>query len=206
MAYAGVVGGGEYNHVNRYLTYHKRVIRRGSMEYIFLAIALVVLFWAVTVHNKLVALIEAVLNSGKEISVQLDRRGKVFDSLILTVQRFMEHDSEVFTKVAALRAQTIDPNASPDAIKQAEDELSNMVNSGAINIALESYPQLKSDRNMMQLQEEIVSTENKLTFAKKAYNNAIERYQVTKKSFPNIMVANIFSDLNQEFEYWSLDD
>ncbi|MBO1518323.1 LemA family protein [Oceanisphaera pacifica] len=176
------------------------------MEYIFLAIALVILFWAVTVYNKLVALIEAVLNSEKEISVQLDRRGKVFDSLISTVKRFMEHESEVFTKVTALRAQAIDLNASPEAVKQAEDELSNMVNSGAINIAVESYPELKSDRNMMQLQEEIVSTENKLTFAKKAYNSAIERYQVTKKSFPNIMVVNIFSDLNQEFEYWSLDE
>ncbi|MGO1791971.1 MAG: LemA family protein [Oceanisphaera sp.] len=176
------------------------------MEYIFLAIALVILFWAVTVYNKLVALIEAVLNSEKEISVQLDRRGKVFDSLISTVNRFLEHESEVFTKVTALRAQTIDPNASPEAIKKAEGELSNMVSSGAINIAVESYPELKSDRNMMQLQEEIVSTENKLTFAKKAYNNAIERYQVTKKSFPNIMVVNIFSDLNQEFEYWSLDE
>lgn len=176
------------------------------MEYIFLAIALVILFWAVTVYNKLVALIEAVRNSEKEISVQLDRRGKVFDSLISAVKRFMEHESEVFTQVTALRAQTLDPNAPPETVKQAQDELSKMVSSGAINIAVESYPELKADRNMMQLQEEIVSTENKLSFAKKAYNNAIERYNVARNSFPNLVVANIFADLHQDFEYWSLDE
>ena len=176
------------------------------MTYIFLGIALVVLFWAVTVYNKLVAQIEAVHNSEKEISVQLDRRGKVFDSLIAAVNRFMSHESDVFIKVTALRAQTLDPTASPEAVKQAQDELSKVVNSGAINIAVESYPELKSDQNMMQLQEEIVSTENKLSFSKKAYNNAIERYNVSKKSFPDVMVVNIFTDLNQEFEYWSLDE
>ena len=176
------------------------------MEYIFLGIAVVILFWAVTVYNKLVALIEAVHNSEKEISVQLDRRGKVFDSLIAAVNRYMSHESEVFTKVTALRAQTLDANASPEAVKQAQDELSKVVNSGAINIAVESYPELKADRNMIQLQEEIVSTENKLSFAKKAYNNAIERYNVTRKSFPNVVVANIFADLHQEFVYWSLDE
>ncbi|MBU3823544.1 MAG: LemA family protein [Candidatus Oceanisphaera merdipullorum] len=176
------------------------------MEYIFLGIALVILFWAVTVYNKLVALIEAVHNSEKEISVQLDRRGKVFDSLIAAVNRYLTHESEVFTKVTALRAQTLDSTASPEAVKQAQDELSKVVTSGSINIAVESYPELKSDQNMMQLQEEIVSTENKLSFAKKAYNNAIERYNVTRNSFPNLVVANIFSDLQQDFEYWSLDE
>lgn len=176
------------------------------MKYIFLGIALAILFWAVTVYNQLIKLIEAVHNSEKEISVQLDRRGKVFDSLIATVNRYLDHESDVFTKVTALRAQTLDANASPEAVKQAQDELSKVVSSGSINIAVESYPELKSDRNMMQLQEEIVSTENKLSFAKKAYNNAIERYNVSKKSFPNVMVVNIFSDLNQDFEYWSLDE
>ena len=176
------------------------------MEYIFLVIALAILFWAVTVYNKLVALIEAVHNSEKEISVQLDRRGKVFDSLIATVNRYLDHESDVFTKVTALRAKTLDPNTSPEAVKQAQDELSKVVSSGSINIAVESYPELKSDQNMMQLQEEIVSTENKLSFAKKAYNNAIERYNVSKKSFPDVMVVNIFTDLNQDFVYWSLDE
>lgn len=176
------------------------------MEYVFLGIALVILFWAVTVYNKLVALIEAVHNSEKEISVQLDRRGKVFDSLIAAVNRYLDHESDVFTQVTALRAKTLDPNASSAVVKQAQDELSKVVSSGSLNIAVESYPELKSDRNMMQLQEEIVSTENKLSFAKKAYNNAIERYNVTRRSFPNLMIANIFADLHQEFEYWSLDE
>lgn len=176
------------------------------MEIILIVVLIAIVLWFIVAYNNFVKLIEAVNNSEKEISVQLDRRGKVFDSLIATVNRYLDHESDVFTKVTALRAQTLDPNASPETVKQAQDELSKVVSSGSLNIAVESYPELKSDRNMMQLQEEIVSTENKLSFAKKAYNNAIERYNVTRRSFPNLMIANIFADLHQEFEYWSLDE
>lgn len=176
------------------------------MEIILIVVLIAIVLWFIVAYNNFVKLIEAVNNSEKEISVQLDRRGKVFDSLIATVNRYLDHESDVFTKVTALRAQTLDPNASPETVKQAQDELSKVVSSGSINIAVESYPELKSDRNMMQLQEEIVSTENKLSFAKKAFNNAIERYNVAKGSFPGLLVPKIISSVDKTFTYWSLDE
>lgn len=168
-----------------------------------IAIALIA-FWFIATYNNFVKLIEAVKNSEKEISIQLDRRGKVFDSLIATVNKHMTHESEVFTRVTALRAKTLDPNLSPADVKSAEQDLSKMVTSGALNIAVESYPELKSNENMMQLQEEIVSTENKLTFSKKAFNNAIESYNIAKGSFPKLIIPKMISGVNQSFEYWGL--
>lgn len=176
------------------------------MEFILIAIVVVIVIWAISAYNNFVKLIEAVHNSEKEISVQLDRRGKVFDSLIATVKRYMEHESEVFTRITALRSKTLDSNASSQEVKQAQDDLSKVISSGSLNIAVESYPDLKADRNMRQLQEEIVSTENKLSFAKKAFNNAIERYNVAKGSFPGLILPSIFSSLNKTFVYWALDE
>lgn len=178
------------------------------MEIILIIVAVVLIAWLVMGYNKLVRLIEAVKNSEKEISVQLDRRGKVFDSLIAAVKKYMEHEDGVLTKVTALRQQTISAVLSPEEKKAAQDELSKLVTSGSlqssINMTMENYPDLKASTNMLQLQEEIVSTENKLSFSKKGYNNAVESYYVTKNSFPTLILPKMFSSLNKEFTYWEL--
>jgi LemA protein len=153
-------------------------------------------------------LIEAVKNSQKEIGVQLDRRGKVFDSLISAVKQYMSHENNVLTKITELRQKTASTNLTAEEKTAAENELSKIVSSGSlqsgISMTMEAYPELKASNNMLQLQEEIVSTENKLNFAKKGYNNNVETYYVAKKSFPNLFLPKMFSGLNQEFEYWSL--
>lgn len=178
------------------------------MEYVLIVVLVVIGFILISGYNKFVRLIEAVKNSQKEIGVQLDRRGKVFDSLISAVKKYMSHESEVLTKITELRSQTSNSSLSEEERKNAENQLSEIVNSGSlkssISLTMEAYPDLKSSTNMLQLQEEIVSTENKLNFAKKGYNNNVETYYVTKKSFPNLFLPKIFSNLNEEFEYWSL--
>lgn len=178
------------------------------MEYVLILVLVVIGFVLISGYNKFVRLIEAVKNSQKEIGVQLDRRGKVFDSLISAVKKYMSHESEVLTKITELRSQTSNSSLSEEERKNAENQLSEIVNSGSlkssISLTMEAYPDLKSSTNMLQLQEEIVSTENKLNFAKKGYNNNVETYYVTKKSFPNLFLPKIFSSLNEEFEYWSL--
>ncbi len=174
--------------------------------FLFIIIPVVLIIWFIMTYNKLVRLVEAVTNSQKEISVQLDRRGKVFDSLISAVKKYMEHEEGILTKITELRSQTL--NASPEDAKKAENELSGIVKSGALNsslnVVMENYPDLKANTNMVQLQEEIVSTENKLSFAKKGYNNSVETYNVTKKSFPTFIIVGMFSSVNKEFEYWEL--
>lgn len=178
---------------------------------ITIVVAVVIVAWFILTYNKFVAMIESVKNSEKEISVQLDRRGKVFDSLISTVKRYMEHEEGVFAKVTELRNQAKQGNALKDGeTHKAEDELSKIISSGeltsSLNLTMEAYPELKANENMQQLQEEIVSTENKLTFAKKAFNNAIEAYNVKLKSIPDMLVPAIASSLKQDFEYWSLNE
>ena len=123
----------------------------------------------------------------------------------------MDHEQGVFAKVTELRSQAKQGNALKDGqAHQAEDELSKIISSGeltsSLNLTMEAYPELKANENMQQLQEEIVSTENKLTFAKKAFNNAIEAYNVKLKSIPDMFVPAIASSLKKDFEYWSLND
>lgn len=176
--------------------------------FIVLGIIAVLIIWLIMGYNKFIAQIEAVTNSEKEISVQLDRRGKVFDSLISTVKKYMEHEEGVLAKVTELRSQT--QSSDPKVAEQAQNELSNIVASGelskGLNITMEAYPDLKASNNMMQLQEEIVSTENKLNFAKKSFNNNVENYNKMRKSFPSLIIPKVISSVDKEFEYWSLSE
>lgn len=180
------------------------------MEYVLLGFVVLIAVWGFITYNKFVRLIEATRNSEKEIAVQLDRRGKVFDSLIATVQKYLDHEQGVFTKVTELRNTANDPNVSKEEAQNAENQLSDIVNSGqlksGIDVTVEDYPELKSQTNMLQLQEEIVSTENKLTFAKKAFNNSVEQYFVKLKSLPDMILPTLVSSLNVDFEYWTLPD
>lgn len=180
------------------------------MEYVIIGIVIFILLYGIAIYNKMVSLREAVTAAQKEISVQLDRRGKVFDSLINTVKKYMDHEENTLTKVTELRSKINNGNLSEEELRSAQNELSNVVNSGALtsslNLTMEAYPDLKASTNMLQLQEEITSTENKLSFAKKAFNNAIETYNVTKENVPEVFVVKMFSNLNKTFEYWELSE
>lgn len=173
--------------------------------YIIIGVIAVLCFWFIMAYNKFVRLIEAVISSEKEIGIQLDRRGKVFDSLISTVKKYMTHEESVFTRVTELRSKT-----NSETSKDAENELSDIISSGALqsslNVTMENYPELKSNENMIQLQEEIVSTENKLTFSKRAFNDNIEEYNNTKKSLPDLIIPSLIPSLNKEFNYWTISE
>lgn len=178
------------------------------MEIIILLIVVVgILFFLISGYNKFIANIEAVNTAHKEIDIQLDRRGKVFDSLINAVKKYMDHERGVFKEISELRSRAMQKKGTEEG-KDAEDKLSKIVSSGqlesSINIAVENYPELKSQENMLQLQEEIVSTENKLSFAKKGYNMQVEKFSILKRSFPSNIIPKIFSKLNEDFERWQI--
>ena len=172
-----------------------------------LIIAAVLIVWTVGIYNRLIRLIEAIKNNKRQIDIQLDRRFKVFESLIETVKKYMDYEKTTLKEVVALRNQAQTAKASGDekARIAAEDGISKIA--AGINVVFEQYPDLKANQNALQLQEEIVNTENKLTYSKQAYNDSIERYNAKKKSFFESMVVNAFgSTLNQDFAYWSLSD
>lgn len=176
-----------------------------SFLVIVLIIVAVIFFWAVGIYNSLIALIEAINNNKKQIDIQLDRRFKVFESLISTVKQYMDYEKTTLKDVVALRNQAQAAKASGDEAGRiaAENGISQIAS--GLNVVFENYPDLKANQNVMQLQEEIVNTENKLAFAKQAYNDGIERYNAKKKSFFEAMVVSFFSAaLNKDFVYWSL--
>ena len=163
------------------------------------------LFWVIGIYNKLIGLIEAINNNKRQIDVQLDRRYKVFESLIEAVKKYMDYEKTTLKDVVALRNQAQAAKASGDeqARAAAENGISKIASN--LNVVFEQYPDLKASQNVLQLQEEIVNTENKLAYSKQAYNDGVERYEAKKKSFFEAMVVNVFSDkLNQNFEYWGL--
>lgn len=173
-----------------------------------LGIIVVVLFiWLVNIYNKLIRMIEEVNNNQKQIDIQLDRRFKVYESLIETVKKYMDYEKTTLKDVVALRNQAQQAHSSGDEKQRvaAEDAISKIGTN--INLVFEQYPQLKADQNALQLQEEIVNTENKLTFSKQAFNDSIEKYNATRKSlFESMIVGMLPGKLLKNFTYWGISE
>ncbi|MED7787720.1 LemA family protein [Francisella sp. 19X1-34] len=173
---------------------------------ILLVIIAIIVIYMVMTYNKLIAEIETVKNSEKQIDVQLDRRAKVFDSLVNVVKKYMDYEQTTLKQVVALRskANTAKEQGDTQTRIAAENKISDLAK--GINIQFENYPELKANQNVIQLQEEITSTENKLAFAKQALNDSIERYNAHKKSFFAGIVVNFFKKLNEDFIYWNISE
>ena len=170
-----------------------------------LIIVFLLLVYVIAVYNALIRMIEAVRNNERQIDIQLDRRFKVFESLINVVKKYMDYEKSTLKDVVALRNQALAAKASGDVEtrQQSENKISDILS--GINVVFEQYPDLKANQNALQLQEEIVNTENKLAYSKQAYNDSIERYNAKKKSFFESMVVKLFSGkLDFNFPYWSL--
>lgn len=170
-----------------------------------LIIAALFFFYAISIYNTLISLIEAINNNKKQIDIQLDRRYKVFQSLIESVNKYMDYEKTTLKDVVALRNQAQAAKAAGDEQGRIEAENGISKIASGINVVFEQYPDLKASQNILQLQEEIVNTENKLAYAKQAYNDGVERYYAKKKSFIEAIIVSFFPDaLNKEFVYWGL--
>lgn len=175
------------------------------MTLIILLIVVAIVGYFILTYNRMISQIETVRNNQKQIDIQLDRRFKVFESLINVVKKYMDYEQSTLKDVVALRNQAQSAHASGDEKNRIalENQISDIA--GRINVVFEQYPDLKANQNAMQLQEEIVSTENKLAYAKQALNDSIEMYNATKKSFPpNVVVGLFASKLNFDFPYWQI--
>lgn len=177
------------------------------MSLILLLILAAIVGYVILTYNRLIAQIEAVRNNEKQIDIQLDRRFKVFESLINVVRKSMDYEKSTLKDVVALRNQAQQAKASGDDKTRidAENQISKIASN--INLVFEQYPDLKANQNAMQLQEEIVSTENKLAYAKQSYNDSIEIYNADKKSFPATLIVSAFpAKLDFNFTYWQLSE
>lgn len=178
------------------------------MTGLIILIALVLIVgYAVLTYNRLIGQIETVRNNQKQIDIQLDRRFKVFESLINVVKKYMDYEKTTLKDVVALRNKAEQAKSQGDETGRiaAENQISDIASH--LNVVFEQYPDLKANQNCMQLQEEIVSTENKLAYAKQSYNDSIEIYNANKKSFPaNAIVSTFKAKLDFEYPYWQLSE
>ncbi|MHC4263926.1 MAG: LemA family protein [Planctomycetota bacterium] len=176
---------------------------------IVLVLIAVPMIWGVSVYNRLVALRNRFKNAFSQIDVQLRRRYDLIPNLVETAKSYMSHERETLEAVIAARNQAVsaekkamaDP-ADPTAIGAlagAEGLLGGAM--GRLFAVMESYPDLKANQNMMQLTEELTTTENKVAFARQAYNDSVMTYNTAREQFPASVVAGMFNfQTAQSFE------
>ncbi len=167
---------------------------------IFLAIIVAIILYAIGIYNSLVNLRNRVKNGFAQIDVQLTRRYDLIPNLVEAVKGYMKHERETLdavisarnTAVTNLEAAKADPS-NADAKKKlgaAEGILGGAL--GRLFALSEAYPDLKANQNMMQLQEELASTENKVAFSRQAFNDAVLSYNNKAENFPNNIIAGTF--------------
>lgn len=156
--------------------------------------------WLIAIYNKLVQLKEQFKNAFAQIEVQLKRRHDLIPNLVEVAKGYMSHERETLEAVIAARNQAVsglnnaaanpgDPAAMQN-LGAAEGALTGAM--GRLMAVMEAYPDLKANDQMMKLQEEITTTENKVAFARQAFNDGATRYNIYKKSFPQVAVAPLF--------------
>lgn len=164
---------------------------------LFLLIVLAAAGWAALTYNGLVARRNRVDNAWKQIGVQLSRRHDLIPNLVETVKGAMEFERETLEKVMNARARAVSaqervatPSTAGETIA-AENALSGAV--GRLFAVLENYPQLKSNENILRLQEELSTTENQIGFARQHYNDSVTDYNTRQQSFPGNVIAGFFA-------------
>jgi LemA protein len=167
---------------------------------VILVICAVIGIWLVSIFNNLVSLRNRYKNAFAQIEVQLKRRYDLIPNLIETAKGYMKHEKETLEAVInarnaaakGLASVAADPgNASAIAeLAGAESALAGSM--GKFSMLMEAYPDLKANENMMQLSEELTSTENKISFARQAFNDQVMAYNTAKQSFPAVIFAGMF--------------
>jgi len=168
---------------------------------ILLAIVVVFAFWAVGIYNGLVTARNAFRNAFAQIDVQLQRRFDLIPNLVETAKGYLSHERETLEAVIAARGAAMAglsaAKASPgDPAAMAELASTQGMLNGALGRLLmvaEAYPDLKANQNMMQLTEELTSTENKVAFARQAFNDSVMAYNNRREVFPSSIVAGMFN-------------
>ncbi len=167
---------------------------------IFIFVILLPLFWGMGAYNRLVGLRNRVKNAFAQIDVQLKRRYDLIPNLVETAKAYMQHEANTLEAVIAARDHAVRAKAivasnpantaAMTELNQAENALSGTL--GRLFAVSEAYPDLKANQNMMQLTEELTSTENKIAFARQAYNDDVMSYNTGIEQFPASIIAGMF--------------
>ena len=172
-----------------------------STQLISIALLAVLIFWAVGAYNRLVRLKNTIANAFGQIDVQLKRRYDLIPNLVEAAKKYLSHERETLEAVITARNQA---KSASDAVRSrpanalavttlavAEQALSSSL--GQLFALNEAYPELKADETIRELSEELTSTENKVAFARQAFNDAVLDYNDAQGQFPAVLIAKLFS-------------
>lgn len=172
----------------------------GIVAAVVVVIALVVVVMVIGIYNQLVAMRNRYKNAFAQIEVQLKRRHDLIPNLVETAKGYIKHERETLEAVIAARNQAVSGLQSAagnigdasamQGLAGAEGALAGAL--GRLLAVVEAYPDLKANQNMMAIQEELTSTENKVAFARQAYNDTVMLYNTYRQSFPPVLFAGMF--------------
>ncbi|MBD3895917.1 LemA family protein [Halomonas sp. ML-15] len=167
---------------------------------VLLVIAVALIFYGVSIYNSLVALRNRYQNAFAQIEVQLKRRYDLIPNLVETAKAYMSHERDTLEAVVQARqgamaglASAAEKPGDPKAMAElagAEGALGSAM--GRLNVVMEAYPDLKASANMQQLSETLTSTENRVAFARQAFNDAVMQYNTYRQRFPTVLLAGTF--------------
>lgn len=179
---------------------------------VVVVVVLGVIGFIISIYNNLVTLKNYALNAFAQIDVQLKRRYDLIPNIVEIAKKYLSHEQETLSKV--IQARNTAKNAldgvatnNPDAIahlNEAEKSLKNALMN--FNMTMEAYPDLKANTTMMQLSEELTTTENKVAFARQAYNDNVTSFNIYRQAFPNNIIARFFAKFSQDLDLLDFDN
>ncbi|MDG4867982.1 LemA family protein [Guyparkeria sp. 1SP6A2] len=171
----------------------------GTELWILIGVVAVLAVYVIYAYNKLVSYQTQYENGFAQIETQLKRRHDLIPNLVNTAKGYMEHEKSVLEEVTRARAEAQkatdaahDQPGNPDAmdmLSRAESALNSGL--GKLNVAVEAYPDLKADANMRQLSEELATTENRVAYARQAFNDLVQKYNEYRRSFPPVLIGKL---------------
>lgn len=163
---------------------------------LLLAVPLVLVFVVIGIYNGLVAGRNQTDNAWSQIDVHLKRRFDLIPNLVETAKGYMQHERQTFEAITNARSQAMGAKSVGEAAR-ADGALTEAISK--FLVVVENYPQLKADQNFLSLQEALTSTENKIAFARQAYNDSVLAYHNKLQMFPSNIVAGMFNFTKREF-------
>jgi LemA protein len=145
--------------------------------------------WIISTYNTLTSLRLRVQNAWRQIDVQLKRRYDLIPNLVETVKGYMQHEQDTLQKVIDARSKAM---ASTGIKESAEAQTALTQSLGKVFALMENYPELKASKNVLDLQEELTTTENQIAFARQYYNDLVTQYNTKQQVFPSNMLASLF--------------
>ena len=171
------------------------------MEWIILGLLLVLVVYIIAIYNKLASLKNRFKNAFSQIDVQLNRRYDLIPNLVETAKSFMKHERETLEAVINARSQAVSASQQAAADPSDAQSIQSLIGAesaltgamGKFFAVMENYPDIKANQTMQSLMEELTTTENKVAFARQAYNDAVMFYNTYREQFPGNLVAGKFN-------------